>query len=89
MLIQLQIIKFKVLCGFLVRVKVKPVLLQARTGLIAQGGRGFKFYRQSAHEDGKYVSRQHRLLLPTRRCLWYSFLLEAESNLGPQGGRKD
>ena len=48
--------------------------------------------RQSAHEGGKVVSPKHQ---PTKatctlgRYLWYSFLLDAESNLGPWGGRKD
>ena len=29
------------------------------------------------------------LLYPTRKYSWYSFLLEAESTLGPQSGRMD
>ena len=32
------------------------------------------------HESGKVVSPTHRPPLPPRKCSWYSFLLEAESN---------
>ena len=35
---------------------------------------------QSAHESRKVVSRRHRPPLPHRKYVWYSFLLEAESN---------
>jgi len=45
--------------------------------------------RKSAHEGGKVVSPTQRPPLPTRKYSWYSFLLEAESTLGPQCGRKD
>ena len=38
--------------------------------------------RQSAHE-GKTVSPTHRPPLPSRKDPWYSFLLEAESIVGP------
>ena len=32
---------------------------------------------------GKVVSPTHRPPLPSRKCSWYSFLLETESTLGP------
>ena len=48
-----------------------------------------RFFRQSAHEGGKVVSATHRPPLPPRKDFWYSFLLEAESNPGPQCDRND
>jgi hypothetical protein len=39
--------------------------------------------RQSVLESSKVVRRTHRPPLPSRIYSWYSFLLEAESNLGP------
>ena len=50
---------------------------------------GSQVSRQSVHEGGKVVSPTHRPPLPPRKYSWYSFLLEAESNSGPQCGRKD
>jgi hypothetical protein len=38
---------------------------------------------QLAQEGGKVVSPTHRPLLPPVEYPWYSFLLEAESTLGP------
>jgi hypothetical protein len=43
---------------------------------------GPRISRQSAHASGKVVSRTHRSPLPTRKYLWYSFLLEAETTPG-------
>jgi hypothetical protein len=45
--------------------------------------------RQSAHEGGKVVSLMHWLPLPSTKCPWYSFLLEAELTPGTWRGRKD
>jgi len=47
------------------------------------GGSGSQISRQSAHEGDKVVSLTHRPPLPPRKYSWYSFLLEAESILGP------
>ena len=48
---------------------------------------GSQISRQSVHEGGK-VSATHRPPLPPRKYSWYSFVLEAESTLGPYCGRK-
>jgi hypothetical protein len=45
--------------------------------------------RYSAHEGGKVVSPTHYPPLSPRKYSWYSFLLEAESIPGAEGGRKD
>jgi hypothetical protein len=63
--------------------------IQPRKALRAPGGRGSQVFRQSAHEDGKVVSRTHRPPLPPKKDSWYSFLLEAESTPGPQCDRND
>jgi hypothetical protein len=47
------------------------------------GGWGSQISRQSAHEGGKVVSPTHRPPFPPRKYSWYSFLLEAESTIGP------
>ena len=52
-------------------------------------GWGSQISGQSAHEGGKFVSPTHRRPLPPRKYSWYSFLLEAETTLGPQCGQKD
>jgi hypothetical protein len=39
--------------------------------------------RQSVHEGGKVVSPTHWRPLPPSGYPWYSFLLEAESTIGP------
>jgi hypothetical protein len=44
--------------------------------------------RQSASEDDRVVSPTHRPPLPLSKYSWYSFLLDAELNQGPQCGRK-
>ena len=44
---------------------------------------GPQISRQSTHEGGKFVSPNHRPPLTLRKHSWYSFLLVAESNLGP------
>jgi len=53
------------------------------------GGWGSQISRQSAHEGSKVVSPTHRPPLPIREYFLYLFLLQAESTLGPQCGRKD
>ena len=57
--------------------------------LSVPGDRGSQISRQSAHKDGKFLSRGHRPPLPLKKYSQYSFLLEAESTPGPQCGRKD
>ena len=47
------------------------------------GGSGFQISRTSAHEGGKVVCRTHSPPLPPGKYSWHSFLLEAESNPGP------
>ena len=53
------------------------------------GAWGSHISRQSAHGGGKVVSPRHQPPLFPRKYSWYSFLLEFESNLGPQCGRKN
>jgi len=55
--------------------KGKAIPLQARTD--PEVSSGSQFSRQSAHEDGKVVSRMHRPPLSPTKYSWYSFLLEA------------
>ena len=44
---------------------------------------------QSAYGWGKVVSPTHWPLLPPREHSWYSFLLKADSSLGPKCTQKD
>ena len=71
------------------KIKVKQLHYRPEQALRIAGGSGSQNSRQSAHECGQVVSPTHRLSLPARKYSWYSFLLEAESNPGPQCGRKD
>jgi hypothetical protein len=59
------------------------VPLQAWTG--PEGSRNLRFtdYVTTAQDGGKVVSLTHRPLFTPRKYSWYSFLLEAESTLGP------
>jgi len=64
--------------------KGKAVPLQAWSG--PDGSRKLRFppdYVTLAQDSGKFVSLTHRPLFTPRKCSWYSFLLEAESTLGP------
>ena len=63
--------------------KGKAVPLQAWTG--PEGSRKLRFldFMTTVQDGGKFVSPTHRQPLPTRKCSWYSFLLEAESTPGP------
>ena len=44
-----------------------------------------KISRQPANEGGKVVGPSHRPILPNRRCLSFSFLLDDESRLQGRG----
>jgi len=63
--------------------KCKLIPLQAWTG--PEGSRKLRLsdFIKSAQEGGNVVSQTHQLPLPPRKHSWYSFLLEAESTLGP------
>jgi hypothetical protein len=58
------------------------------TGPRASGGWGFQISRRSAPGCGKVVSPTHRTLIPPKKYLRYSFLLEAESTPGSWWGWK-
>jgi len=56
--------------------------------------RGFRKLRSPddvtvAQVGGKAVSLTHRPLFTPRKYSWYTFLVEAESNPGPECDRKD
>jgi hypothetical protein len=64
--------------------KVKLPHYRPEQALRVPGGSGSQISRQLAHEGGKVVSRTHRLPLPSRKCSWYSFILEAELTPRPK-----
>ena len=70
-------------------VKVKKS--RYRRGGAQRSSRKLRFpdFMITVQDGGKVVSLTHRPPLPTRKCSWYSFLLEAESTPGPQCGRKE
>ena len=63
--------------------KGKAIPLQAWTG--PEGSRRLRLphFMTTAQDSGKIVSRTHWPTFPTRKCSWYSFLLETESTPGP------
>lgn len=66
----------------------KPITLQAWIG--PQGSKRLRrISRQLVHERGKIFSPKHRPLLPSRIYSWYTFMLVAESNPGPESGGSD
>jgi hypothetical protein len=67
---------------YIKRYKGKAVPLQAWSG--PEGFRKLRFpdFMATAHDGGKVVNLMHRPPLPSRKCSWYSFLLEAESTPG-------
>jgi len=69
--------------------KVKQYHYRPGQALGVPEGWSSQISRQSAHKGGKVVSPMHQPLYPPRKYSWYSFLLEAESTPGSQGGQKD
>jgi len=59
--------------------KVKQPNYRPGQALRVPGGSGSQITGQSAHGGGKFVSLTHRPPLPTRKYLWYSFLLAGPS----------
>ena len=68
-------------CASIRNTKVKQSYYSPGQGVRVPGGSGSQISRQSAHEDGKFVSPTHRPPLPPRKYSCYSFLLGAESRL--------
>ena len=68
---------------------IKAVPLQARRG--PEGSRKLRFpdFVTTAQNGGKVVSLTHRPPFTPTRYSWHSFLLEAESILGPYCDRKN
>jgi hypothetical protein len=67
----------------LLKGKGKAVPLQVWSG--PEGSRKLRFpdFMTTVQDGGKVVSLTQRPPLPRRKYTWYSFLLEAESTLGP------
>ena len=63
--------------------KGKTVPLQAWSGPEGLWKLRFPDYMTTAQDGDKVVSLTHRPPLPPRKCSWYLFMLEAESNPGP------
>jgi len=72
--------KIRKIAGSIPDGKGKAVPLQAWSG--PEGSRKLRFpdFMTTAQDRGKVVRLTHRQPLPPRKCYWYSFLLEAESN---------
>jgi len=66
----------------------KAVPLQAWSGPEVSRKLRFPDYMTTAQDAGKVVSLTYRTHT-SRKCSWYSFLLEAESTPGPQCDRKE
>jgi len=72
-----------------VHYKGKAVPLQAWRGPEDSRKLGFPDFMTTAQDGGKVVSLTHWPPLPTRKCSWYSFLLQSESTPGSLCDRKD
>jgi len=72
-------------------VQFQPMQVSMDSSLGLQEVEVPRISRQSAYEGGKVVSPTYRPSLPPhpKRHPWYSFLLEAESILGPASCRKE
>ena len=69
--------------GRYVKRKVKAEPLQAWSCTYVSRKLKFPDFMTTAQDGGKVVSLTHRPPLPSRKYIWYSFLLEAESTPGP------